>query len=98
MMLRAVQASAIAFLAAAFPANRTLAGASAFGAQPISIEVSEDVSVNFVGAPRLQSFAWTRWDHKWIFIGDRIVQQDDRLPAYVGTNSVFLPAASLKRI
>ena len=70
-MLRAVQASAIAFLAVAFPAGHTLAGASGSGAQPLSIVASEDVSANFVGAPRLQSFAWAQWDGKWIFIGGR---------------------------
>jgi hypothetical protein len=70
-MSRAVQASVIAFLAAAFPASRTLAGASGLGAQPISIEAPEDVSASSLGAPHLQSSAWTQWDGKWIFIAGR---------------------------
>jgi hypothetical protein len=37
----------------------------------IRVEASEDVSAEFTGAPRLQSFAWAQWDGKWIFIAGR---------------------------
>ena len=40
-------------------------------APPFRVEASEDVSAQFPGAPRLQSFAWAQWDGKWIFIGGR---------------------------
>jgi hypothetical protein len=35
------------------------------------VEATEDVSVDFTGAPRLQSFVWAQWDGKWIFIAGR---------------------------
>jgi hypothetical protein len=38
---------------------------------PFVIEASEDVSVDFIGAPQLQSFAWAQWDGKWIFVAGR---------------------------
>jgi len=38
---------------------------------PFVLEATEDVSANFPGAPRLQSFAWAQWDGKWIFISGR---------------------------
>src|SRR5580698_1738808 len=38
---------------------------------PFVLEAAEDVSANFPGAPRLQSFAWAQWDGKWIFISGR---------------------------
>jgi hypothetical protein len=37
----------------------------------IRVEASEEVSAEFPGAPRLQSFAWAQWDGKWIFIAGR---------------------------
>jgi hypothetical protein len=37
----------------------------------IRVEASEEVSAEFIGAPRLQSFAWAQWDGKWIFIAGR---------------------------
>jgi hypothetical protein len=70
-MLRPVHASVIAFLAIAFLASRAPAAASGPGTQPLSIEASEDVSADFAGAPRLQSFAWAQWQGKWIFIAGR---------------------------
>ena len=47
---------------------RANAGASAL---PLSVEASEDVSADFIGAPRLQSFVSAQWDGKWIFIAGR---------------------------
>src|SRR5437016_11033588 len=35
------------------------------------VEASEDVSRDFAGAPRLQSFAWAQWEGKWILIAGR---------------------------
>src|SRR6202046_2848806 len=40
-------------------------------AQPLRVEASEDVSADFIGAPRLQSFVSAQWDGKWIFIAGR---------------------------
>ena len=37
----------------------------------IRVEASENVSAEFIGAPRLQSFVWAQWDGKWIFIAGR---------------------------
>jgi hypothetical protein len=36
-----------------------------------TVEAAEDASVDFIGAPRLQSFAWAQWEGKWIFIAGR---------------------------
>jgi hypothetical protein len=47
----------------------TFAGPSAKPA--LFVEASEDVSADFSGAPRLQSFVWAQWDGKWIFIAGR---------------------------
>ena len=51
------------------------AGLFASASEPIPrslwIEAAENVSVNFAGTPRLQSFAWAQWEAKWIFIGGR---------------------------
>jgi len=47
----------------------TLAGAPQ--GTPFTVDASEDVSAEFGGAPRLQSFAWAQWDGKWIFIAGR---------------------------
>jgi len=47
------------------------AGTATDGGMPI-VDASEDVSSDFIGAPRLQSFAWAQWDGKWIFIAGRI--------------------------
>lgn len=38
---------------------------------PFVLDATEDVSANFPGAPRLQSFAWAQWDGKWILISGR---------------------------
>jgi hypothetical protein len=48
-----------------------LAVAASSGRGPLLVDASEDVSADFVGAPRLQSFAWAQWDGKWIFIAGR---------------------------
>lgn len=49
------------------------AGMKGAGAKnlPFIIEAAEDVSADFPGAPRIQSFVWAQWDGKWIFIGGR---------------------------
>lgn len=65
-MLRLIHASSIA-IAVGF----LLVAAGGPGVRPLVIEASEDVSADFIGAPRLQSFAWAQWDGKWIFIGGR---------------------------
>jgi hypothetical protein len=46
-------------------------GATRPVAGPLLVEASEDISSDFVGAPRLHSFAWAQWDGKWIFIAGR---------------------------
>jgi hypothetical protein len=38
---------------------------------PFTVDASEDATAEFIGAPRLQSFAWAGWDGKWIFISGR---------------------------
>jgi len=38
---------------------------------PFKIEATEDASVDFTGAPMLQSFVAAQWDGKWIFIAGR---------------------------
>ena len=38
---------------------------------PFQIDASEDVSAEFLGAPRLHSFVSAEWDGKWIFIAGR---------------------------
>lgn len=38
---------------------------------PLRVEATEDVSGDFIGAPRLHSFAWAQWNGKWIFIAGR---------------------------
>jgi hypothetical protein len=38
---------------------------------PFLVEASEDISTQFMGAPRLHSFAWAQWDGKWVFIAGR---------------------------
>ena len=48
-----------------------LAKAGTAGGGPIIVDASEDASADFIGAPRLQSFAWAQWDGKWIFIAGR---------------------------
>jgi hypothetical protein len=35
------------------------------------VEASVDASGDFIGAPRLQSFAWAQWEGKWIFVAGR---------------------------
>ena len=49
----------------------TLAVRGASGRGPILVEASEEASAEFLGAPRLQSFAWAQWGGKWIFIAGR---------------------------
>ena len=48
-----------------------LAIAGSPGRSPLLVEASEDVSAQFIGAPRLQSFVWAQWDGKWILIAGR---------------------------
>jgi hypothetical protein len=38
---------------------------------PFSIEALEDVSAEFPGAPKLQSFSFGQWEGRWVFIGGR---------------------------
>jgi len=40
-------------------------------AVPFTVDASEDVTSEFPGAPRLQSFAFAQWEGRWIFIGGR---------------------------
>ncbi len=47
----------------------TLSGAA--GKPPLKVEASEDVSADFIGAPRLHSFVSAQWEGKWIFIAGR---------------------------
>jgi hypothetical protein len=39
---------------------------------PFTIHASEDVAMDFPGAPRLQSFSFAQWKGRWVFIGGRI--------------------------
>jgi hypothetical protein len=39
---------------------------------PFTVEACEDVSSQFPGAPRVQSFAFGQWQGRWVFIGGRI--------------------------
>ena len=65
-MLRLIYAPAVVFAAGCI-----LIAANGPGTQPLLIQASEDVSAEFAGVPRLQSFAWAQWDGKWILIGGR---------------------------
>ena len=38
---------------------------------PFGIDASEDVSRDFPGAPRIQSFSFGQWQGRWVFIGGR---------------------------
>jgi hypothetical protein len=38
---------------------------------PFAIDASEDVSRDFPGAPRIQSFSFGQWQGRWVFIGGR---------------------------
>ena len=38
---------------------------------PFTIDASEDVSSQFPGAPRVQSFSFAQWEGRWVFIGGR---------------------------
>jgi hypothetical protein len=38
---------------------------------PFSIDATEDVSRDFPGAPRIQSFSFGQWQGRWVFIGGR---------------------------
>ncbi len=38
---------------------------------PFGIDASEDVSKDFPGAPRIQSFSFGQWQGRWVFIGGR---------------------------
>jgi hypothetical protein len=61
--------AAVAIVVAA--AGWMLANAGTASGGPIIVDASEDASADFIGAPRLQSFAWAQWDGKWIFIAGR---------------------------
>jgi len=39
---------------------------------PFTVEACEDVSNQFPGAPRVQSFAFGQWQGRWVFIGGRV--------------------------
>jgi len=41
------------------------------GKPALLVEATEDVSADFMGAPRLQSFVSAQWDGKWVFIAGR---------------------------
>src|SRR5271169_4435623 len=38
---------------------------------PFAIDATEDVSADFPGAPRIQSFSFGQWQGRWVFIGGR---------------------------
>jgi len=38
---------------------------------PFSVEATENVSNEFPGAPRIQSFSFAQWKGRWVFIGGR---------------------------
>jgi len=42
-----------------------------FASAPFSVDATEDVSSQFPGAPRLQSFSFAHWEGRWVFIGGR---------------------------
>src|SRR3989441_3937616 len=54
---------------------------------PFTIDASEDVAVEFPGAPRLQSFSFAQWKGRWVFIGGRI----SGYHAVGGGSAEFLP-------
>ena len=39
---------------------------------PFAIEASENVTAEFPGSPRLQSFSFGQWKGRWVFIGGRV--------------------------
>jgi hypothetical protein len=39
---------------------------------PFTVDVSEDVSAEFPGAPRVHSFSFAQWKGRWVFIGGRL--------------------------
>jgi hypothetical protein len=73
-----------------------LATAVAAGGTPFVVEASEDASAEFIGAPRLQSFAWAQWDGKWIFIAGRtggyhgVGQGDVDFPRAKGNQQIWV--------
>ena len=67
-------------------------GAEARRTVPFVLEAREDVSANFPGAPRLQSFAWAQWEGKWIFIAGRTAGYHGPAERRLG-----LPALRLQR-
>src|SRR5438132_14268920 len=48
-----------------------MTSAQSTAAVPFIVDASEDVTSEFPGAPRLQSFAFAQWKGRWIFIGGR---------------------------
>src|SRR5438132_13404653 len=46
-----------------------MTSAQSTAAVPFIVDASEDVTSEFPGAPRLQSFAFAQWKGRWIFIG-----------------------------
>ena len=52
----------LALLAAALPSTNL----------PFTVTATEDVSSQFPGAPRIQSFSFAQWKGRWVFIGGRI--------------------------
>jgi hypothetical protein len=59
------------FVVAALAIGFIATGSDTSLTAPFRVEASEDVSRDFAGAPRLQSFAWAQWDGKWILIAGR---------------------------
>jgi hypothetical protein len=39
---------------------------------PFTIDASEDVAIEFPGAPQLQAFSFAQWKGRWVFIGGRV--------------------------
>ena len=62
---------AVAIAAATLAVSGILAATGAPEGPAFRVEATEDASVDFTGAPRLQSFVWAQWDGKWIFIAGR---------------------------
>lgn len=64
-----------------------------FGALPFVIS-TEDVTSQFAGAPRIQSFSFGQWEGKWVFVGGRTAGYH----ATGGAEAEFLRAQSNRKI
>jgi hypothetical protein len=49
-----------------------IAWAQSSATVPFTIDLSENASSEFPGAPRLQSFSFAQWKGRWVFVGGRI--------------------------